>query len=178
MLSPQLSQDPRRKKGERSACNAGDPGSIPGSGRSSGEGRGLPTPAFLGFPCGSAGKEAAHNAGDLGWIPGLGQSPGEGKGFPLQYSGLENSMDYTVHGVAKSRTWLSNFHFQPQESPVEPGRLSYREVEWASCSWPAGSLENQISAHWRNATCEWWGDNDEGGVPWGPLCSGCAGGKT
>ena len=59
---------------------------------------------FLGFPCGSAGKESACNAGDLGSIPGLGRSPGEGKGYPLQYSGLENSMDYIVHGVAKSWT--------------------------------------------------------------------------
>ena len=40
----------------------------------------------------------------MGSIPGLGRSPGEGKGYPLQYSGLENSMDYTVHGVAKSWT--------------------------------------------------------------------------
>ena len=46
----------------------------------------------------------------LGSIPGLGRSPGEGKGYPLQYSGLENSMDCIVHGVTKSRTWLSNFH--------------------------------------------------------------------
>ena len=57
----------------------------------------LPTPVFLSFPCGSAGKESACNAGDLGSIPGLGRSPGEGKGYPLQYSGLENSMDYIVH---------------------------------------------------------------------------------
>ena len=56
----------------------------------------------MGFPCGSAGKECACNAGDLGLIPGLGRSPGEGKGYPLQYSGLENSMDYTVLGVTES----------------------------------------------------------------------------
>ena len=56
------------------------------------------------FPCGSASKESACNAGDLDSIPGLGRSPGEGKGYPLQYSGLENSMDYIVDGVAKSRT--------------------------------------------------------------------------
>ena len=115
-----------------SACNAGDLGSIPGSGRSSGEGNGnplqysclenpmdreawqaifhgiarggydlvikppppwfnswvgkiwwrrgrLPTPAFLGFPCGLAGKESACKAGDLGLIPGLRRTPGEGK---------------------------------------------------------------------------------------------------
>ena len=57
----------------------------------------------MGFPGGSAGKESACNAGDLGLIPGLGRSLGEGKGYPLQYSGLENSMDYLVHGVAKSQ---------------------------------------------------------------------------
>ena len=59
---------------------------------------------WRGFPCGSAGKEFTCNAGDLGSIPRLGRSPGEGKGYPLQYSGLENSMDCTVHGVAKSQT--------------------------------------------------------------------------
>ena len=58
----------------------------------------------LGFPCGSAGKEFACNTGDLHSNPGLGRSLGEGKGYPLQYSGLKNSMDYTVHGIAKSWT--------------------------------------------------------------------------
>ena len=48
--------------------------------------------------------ESACNAGDLGSIPGLGKSLGEGKGYPLQHSGLENSMDCIVHGVAKSQT--------------------------------------------------------------------------
>ena len=43
--------------------------------------------------------------------PGLGRSPGEGKGYPFQYSDLENSMDCIVHGVAKSGTQLSDFHF-------------------------------------------------------------------
>ena len=45
-------------------------------------------------------------------IPWLGISPGEGKGYPLWYSGLDNSMDCIVHGVAKSWTRLSSFHFQ------------------------------------------------------------------
>ena len=49
---------------------------------------------------------------DLGLIPQLGRSPGEAKGYPLQYSGLENSMDCTVHGVAKSQIQLSDFPFQ------------------------------------------------------------------
>ena len=49
---------------------------------------------FKGFPCGLAGKESACSVGDLGSIQGLGRSPGEGNNYPLQYSGLENSMDY------------------------------------------------------------------------------------
>ena len=49
--------------------------------------------------------------GDLGTIPGLGRFPGEGKGYPLQYSCLENSVDCIVHGVTKSWTPLSDFHF-------------------------------------------------------------------
>ena len=71
----------------------------------------LPIPVSLGFPCGSAGKESPCNVGDLDLIPELGRGSGEGKGYPLQYSGLENSMDYTVHGVAKSWIRLSDFHF-------------------------------------------------------------------
>ena len=82
------------------------PGKIPWRGDR------LPAPVFLSFPCGSACKESAWNAGDLGLIPGLGRSPGEGKAYPLQYSGLENSIDCIDHGVAKSQTWLSDFHFK------------------------------------------------------------------
>ena len=62
-----------------------------------------------GFPCSSIGKESACNAGEWGSIPGLGRSLGEGKGYPLQYSGLENPMDYTVCGVPESRTGLATF---------------------------------------------------------------------
>ena len=54
----------------------------------------LPTPVFLGFPRGSAGKEFACNVGDLGSISGVGRFLGEGKGYPVQYSGLQNSMDW------------------------------------------------------------------------------------
>ena len=65
-----------------------------------------------GFPGGSAGKESACNAGDLGSIPGLG-------GSPLQYSGLENSMDCIVHGVAKSWHDLVTFTHLPGKGVVE-----------------------------------------------------------
>ena len=74
------------------------------------KGKATQTPVFLGFLGGSASKESACNLGDLGSIPGLERSPGEGKGYPFQYSGLENSMNYT-HEVAESDMTLSNFHF-------------------------------------------------------------------
>ena len=66
------------------------------------------------FPGGSEVKASASNVRDMGSIPGSGRSPGEGNGNPLQYSCLENPMDGeawwdTVHGVAKSRTRLSDF---------------------------------------------------------------------
>ena len=54
------------------------------------------------FPADSAGKESTCNAGDLGSIPGLGKYPEEGNGHPLQYSGLENSMDYSPWGRKES----------------------------------------------------------------------------
>ena len=71
---------------------------------------------YICFPGGSNGKESACNTGDVGSVPELGRSPGEGNSYPLQYSGLENSIDReawwaTVHGVAKSRILLCDFHF-------------------------------------------------------------------
>ena len=56
----------------------------------------------LGLRGGSAGKESICNVGDLGSIPGLGKTPGDGNSYPLQHSGLEDSMDTIVLGVAKS----------------------------------------------------------------------------
>ena len=63
------------------------------------------------FPDGSAVKESACNVGDLGSVPGLGKSPGEGKGYPLQYSSLENSMDYTVRGGRKESDTTEQLFF-------------------------------------------------------------------
>ena len=65
---------------------------------------------YQGFPGSSARRESTCSAGDPSSIPGLGRSPGERIGYPLQYSGLENSTDYRVHGVAKNQTQLSDFH--------------------------------------------------------------------
>ena len=95
---------------KESTCNAGDPSSIPGSGRSAGEGIGYPLQYSWAFLEAQLLKESTCNVGDLGLIPGLGTSPGEGKGHPLQYFGLENSMDCIVCGLTKSQTRLSDFH--------------------------------------------------------------------
>ena len=69
-----------------------------------------------GFPGGSDGEESACNAGVLGLIPGLGRFPGGGNGYPLQHSCLESPMDRgawcsAVHGVTKSWTRVSDFHY-------------------------------------------------------------------
>ena len=96
---------------KESTCNAGDPQFDSRVGKICWRRDRIPTPVVLGFPGGSAGKESTCNAGDLSSIPELGRCPGKGRGYSLQYSGLENSMGCIVCGVAKSQTWLSDFHF-------------------------------------------------------------------
>ena len=86
--------------------NAGDLGSVPGSGRSPGKRNGYPCQYSWASLVAQMVKESACNAGDAGSIPGLGGYSGEGNGHPLQYSCLENAMDReaswaTVHGAAK-----------------------------------------------------------------------------
>ena len=100
---------PDSSVGKESTCKAGDPSSIPGSGRSAGEGVGYP----LQYSWDSLVAQLVKNPSavwDLGSIFGFGRSPEEGKGYPLQYSGLENSMDCIVHGVTESWTRLRDFH--------------------------------------------------------------------
>ena len=98
----------------------------------------------MGFPDSSVGKESTCNSGDTGSIPGSGRSPGEGIGYPLQYSGLENSMDCIVCEVAKSRTQLSDFHFQrgePRPVFTENGLwLNSRKYLELSNSWIVNCL--------------------------------------
>ena len=100
-----LIPSPDSSAGKESACNAGEPGSILGSGISPEEVTGypIPTPVFLIFPGGSDGEESACSVGDLGLIPGLGRFSGGGHGNPLRYSCLA-----TVHGVAKSCVQLTH----------------------------------------------------------------------
>ena len=89
--------------GKESVCNAGDPSSIPGSRRSTGEGISYP----LQYSRASLVAQLVKNPPAMReiWIQSLGweDSPGEGKGYPLQYSGLENSKNYTVHGICQAR---------------------------------------------------------------------------
>ena len=76
--------------------------------------------------------ESACNVGNLGLISGLRRSPEEAKGYPLQYPGLEKSMDSTVHGVAKSQTQLSDFHF----TSLHFTSLHFTSLHWPDCaSW-------------------------------------------
>jgi len=101
-------------------CTAGGVGSILGQGIS------VPHPMqwgqksiwnwvdFAGLRRWLSAKESSANARDEGLLPGLGRSPGEGNGNPLQHSWLENPIDRgawqaTVHRVAKSPTWLSDW---------------------------------------------------------------------
>ena len=96
---------PDSSVGKESACNAGDLGLIPGFGRSTGEGIGYPLQySWASLVAQLVKNPSACNAGDLGLTPGLRRSPREGKGYPVQYSGLEDSMECTVHGVPKSQT--------------------------------------------------------------------------
>ena len=105
---------PGSSAGKESACNAGDPGSIPGLGRYPGEGIGYP----LQYSWASLVAQMVKNlpAVQETWvlIPGSGRSPGGGHGNLLQYSCLENPMDRgawraTVHGIGlQSQTRLSS----------------------------------------------------------------------
>ena len=98
---------PDSSVGKESACNAGDPGSIPRLGRSAGEGTGYPLQYSWAFLVAQLVKNPP--AMRETWVQS--HYPGEGNGYPLQYSGLENFIDYIVHGVTKSWTRLNSFHF-------------------------------------------------------------------
>ena len=89
----------------------GDLSSIPGWGRSPGEGIDYP----LQYSWASLVAQLVKNppAMQETWVRSMGwEGPaGEGKNYPLEYSGLENSINCIGHGVTKSWTQLSDFHF-------------------------------------------------------------------
>ena len=75
---------PGSSAGKESACNAGDPGSIPGSERSPGEGIGYPLQDYWAFLVAQTVKNPSAMQETRA------DSPGGGHGNPLQYSCLEN----------------------------------------------------------------------------------------
>ena len=92
--------------------------------------------ANRGFPGGSDSKASTCNAADLGLKPGSGRCPGEANGNPVQYSCLKTPMDGgawgdTVHGVTKSWTWLSDWHFH----------FSLSRLRVWTCSWDSSTLD-------------------------------------
>ena len=102
---------PHSSVGKESACNAGNPSLIPELGRSAGEGIGY----LLQYSWASLVAQLVENLPAIWeiWVRFLcWEDSLRRKGYPLQYSGLENSMDCIVHGVAKSWTWQKVFHFQ------------------------------------------------------------------
>ena len=102
---------PGSSAGKESSCHAGDLGLISGLGRAVGEGIGYP----LRYSWASLVAQLTKNPPAmqetpirfLGWKDPLQKRMVNG--YPLQYAGLENSIDCIVHGVAKSRTRLSDF---------------------------------------------------------------------
>ena len=91
---------PSGSAGKESACNEGDVSSIPGLGRSPGEGKGHPRQ----YSWASLVAQLVKNPSAIQetWVQSLGWKRSPGEGYPLQYPGLENSMDYIPHGVTKS----------------------------------------------------------------------------
>ena len=96
--------------GKESICDAGASSWIPGSGRSAGEGIGYLLQNSWASHVAQLVKNPPTTRETWVWSLGWGDPLKRGKATHSQYSGLENSMGWIVHGVAKSWTWLSNFH--------------------------------------------------------------------
>ena len=101
---------PSSPAGKEFTCNAGGPSSTLRLGTSAGEEISYPLQHSWASLVAQLVKKALTEwetpVRFLAWE----DSPEKGMATPLQYSGLENFVDFTVHGVAKSRTQLSNFH--------------------------------------------------------------------
>ena len=111
---------------------------------------GLPTPVFLGFPCGSAGKESTCSA-DLGSISGLGRSPGEGKGYPLQYSWASLVAQLVKNPPAMQEIWVRSLGW---EDPLEKGKATHSSILAWRIPWTAQSMASQRVGHdWAIFTC-------------------------
>ena len=95
----------------------------------------LPTPVFLGFPCGSASKESACSAGDLDSIPRLGRYTGEGKGYTPQYGNPErlsfiNRASLIAQLVVKNLPTVQETRFLSlgRENPLEKELTTHSSI--------------------------------------------------
>ena len=110
---------------------------------------------WMGFPGIAALKNPPGNEGNSGLIPGSGRLPVEGNGNPLQYSCLGNPTNRgvwrnTVHGIAKSWTWLSahthqSYYIPSKERlPLEYFKNGFLKVEnffsYKVLPWPTGGM--------------------------------------
>ena len=91
--------------------------------------------------------ELACSVGDLGSIPGLGRSHREGNGCPLQYSDLENSMDFIVHRVTKSWTQLSKFRIATTRLLIREGNVS-KLRDWHQSPHPKHAFWDNNGTRW------------------------------
>ena len=109
----------------------------------------LPTPVFLGFPCGSADKESACNVGDPGSIPGLGRSPGEGECYPVQYSGLENSLSLEGYPPLPNRVkWVTQYMKQEPRSMGVKKLFLIENTSYNLCNWfKQKSVDTKINGY-------------------------------
>ena len=100
---------PGGSDGEESSCNAGDLGSIPGSGRSPREENGNP----LQYSWASLVAQLVKKPPAMWetWTRSLGWEDPLEKGMATPSSILAWRISWTVHGVAKSLTQLNDFHF-------------------------------------------------------------------
>ena len=102
--------------------------------------------AMMGFPDGSDSKESACNAGDLALIPGSGRSTGEGNGYLLQYSCLENSLDWggrlQTMGSPTVQHTLACTHSFPdgRDASLLPCSCILLGEEYLSCPFPGWGL--------------------------------------
>ena len=140
---------PRSSDGKESGRNAGDSGLMPGSVRSTGEGIGYP----LQYSWASLAAQLVKNPPAMRetWFRSLGWKIPWWRGlYPLQYSGLENSVDCIVHGVTRSRKWLSDFHHHfllQQERAKWSNRSPGPSWRWAKLfsymGWEEGRVQGQ-----------------------------------
>ena len=100
----------------------------------------LPTPVFLGFPCGSVGKESTCNVGELGSIPGSGRSLGGGNGYPLQYSCLENSKGQ------RSLVSYSPWNRKELDMPGETNTFTFFQLQNRKINYT--SFSSLVRVHW------------------------------